>query len=128
VRLKRSASEGAMALPGEPFSIDARAKSYHVRLYVAGRDKKSRQAIDSLQNLSALFAPGRFSAEVIDLYKNTEMAKKDNILAVPAWIKIHPPPPSTFIGAGKDNFTILRRLGIPYDSAVMKADPRSLQS
>lgn len=126
---RRSPIKGSFeALGGEPFKIDSKVESYKFRLYVAGNDRKSRQAVESLQKLSALFVPGRFSAEIIDLYKNFELAKRDRVLAVPALIKIHPPPPTTFIGASKDHFTILRRLGIPYDPAVMKSDPRSLQS
>jgi len=103
--------------------------AYHFRLYVAGNDKKSRQAIDSLQKLSSLFVPGRFSAEIIDLHKNAELAKKDSILAVPALLKVHPPPPATFIGATNNQFAILRRLGIPFDPAIMSAYPeRTSQS
>jgi|SRR5579859_3376406 circadian clock protein KaiB len=115
-------------LGGEPFKLGGRTDSYRFRLYVAGNDRKSRQAIDSLKQLSALFVPGRFSAEIIDLYQNAELAKKDNVLAVPALVKIHPPPPATFIGASNDHFTILRRLGIPYDPEVMSSDPRRPQS
>lgn len=120
---------GFEALGGEPFKTNSKAESYKFRLYIAGgHDKKSKQAIESLKKLSTFFVPGRFSAEIIDLYKNAELAKRDSVLAVPALVKIHPPPPTTFIGATKDHFMILRRLGIPFDPAVMKSDPRSLQS
>ena len=122
---KRSPLKGSFeCIGGEPFKIDSKVESYKFRLYIAGNDRKSKQAVESLQQLSKLFVPGRFSAEVIDLYKNVELAKRDSVLAVPALVKIHPPPPTTFIGATKDHFTILRKLGIPYDPAVMKSDPR----
>lgn len=111
-------------LGGEPFDIGTRAGPYRVRLYVAGNDKKSRQAIASLKKLSSLFVPGRFSAEVIDLYQNFELARRDNVLAVPAMVKIHPPPPSTFIGATNDHAVILRKLGIPVDPALLRAPAR----
>jgi len=111
------------ALGGVPFNIGARTDAYHFRLYIAGDDKKSRRAIDSLQKLSSLFVPGRFSAEIIDLYKNAARAREDSILAVPALVKVHPPPPTTFIGATNDQFAILRRLGIPFDPKVMSAYP-----
>jgi circadian clock protein KaiB len=113
------------ALGGQPFKLSSRVDTYRFRLYIAGNDKKSRQAIESLQRLSHLFVPGRFSAEIIDLYENAEMAKKDCVLAVPALVKIHPPPPATFIGATNDQFAILRRLGIPFDPSVMTAYPRN---
>jgi circadian clock protein KaiB len=127
VRLSKRSSAALGGSPevlgGEPFKLGAKIESYRFRLYIAGNNKKSQMAIDSLRQLSALFAPGRFSAEIIDLYQNVEVAKKDNVLAVPALVKIHPPPPTTFIGAAKDHFTILRRLGIPYDPAVISANP-----
>ena len=116
------------ALGGEPFKMGRGVDTYRFRLYVAGNDKKSRQAIQSLQKLSNLFVPGRFSAEIIDLYKNAKLAKQDSVLAVPALVKIHPPPPATFIGATDDQFAILRRLGIPFDPSVMTAYPRPTQS
>lgn len=115
-------------LGGEPFKLGTKIESYRFRLYIAGNNRKSQMAIDSLRELSALFVPGRFSAEIVDLYQNVELAKKDNVLAVPTLVKIHPPPPTAFIGAAKDHFTILRRLGIPYDPAVMSSDPRRPQS
>jgi circadian clock protein KaiB len=111
-------------LGGEPFKLGGSVSGYKFRLYVAGNDKKSRQAIESLKSLSSLFVPGHFSVEIIDLYKNVELAKKDSILAVPALVKIHPPPPTTFIGASNDHFAILRRLGIPFDPAVMSGYPQ----
>ena len=72
------------AFGGEPFKLGSRVDTHRFLLYIAGNDKKSRQAIGSLQRLSHLFVPGCFSAEIIDLYENAEMAKKDCALAVPA--------------------------------------------
>ena len=126
MRVSGGSPEG---LGGTPFKMGSRVDAYHFRLYIAGNDKKSRHAVESLQKLSSLFAPGRFTAEVIDLYKNAKLAKEDSILAVPALVKIHPPPPATFIGASNDHFAILRKLGIPFDPAVMSAFPsRTSQS
>ncbi|MBV9147356.1 MAG: hypothetical protein JO065_15690 [Acidobacteria bacterium] len=121
---KHAPQGSPQVLGGEPFAIDAPAPTYHLRLYIAGKDKKSQQAIHTLKTISTLFAPGKFKAEIIDLRKHSELAKKDSVLAVPALLKVFPPPPTTFIGATKDHFTILRRLGIPFDPLVMTAYPR----
>jgi circadian clock protein KaiB len=118
---KRTPPGSPEGLGGEPFHLGTRISAHRLRLYIAGNDKKSRQAIESLQKIMALFEPGRCSAEIVDLHRHAELAVRDSILAVPALVKLSPPPPTTFIGATTDHFTILRRLGIPFDSSMMTA-------
>ena len=115
-------------LGGELFSTASQLTSYRFRLYVAGKNRKSKQAIETLDKLSAFFPKGRFSAEIIDIHERADLAKKDDVLAVPALLKLHPPPPTTFIGATSDHFAILRRLGIPVEPAVMARFKAASQS
>ncbi|HEX3571689.1 MAG TPA: circadian clock KaiB family protein, partial [Acidobacteriaceae bacterium] len=62
-------------------------------------------------------------------HKHAALAKRDSVLAVPALVKIHPPPPATFIGATADYNLILRRLGIPIDATLLRTGPgNKLQS
>jgi len=116
----RQESRGNREILGaEMFNPASRSTSYRFRLYVAGKNQKSKQAIETLKKLSAFFPKGRFSAEVIDVHERADLAKKDDVLAVPALLKIHPPPPTAFIGATSDHTLILRRLGIALDPAIL---------
>ena len=118
-RPKRGVRESGQILGAEMFNASSRATSYRFRLYISGKNKKSRLALETLDKLSTLFPAGRFSAEVIDVHERADLAQKDDVLAVPALIKLHPPPPTTFIGATNDHLTVLRRLGIPLDPAQL---------
>lgn len=98
-------SHGYAAAPGlEPYSL---------RLYIAGSNMKSTRAIQIVSNLCASFPKGRCTFEVIDLYQQPELAKQDNIVAVPSLVKVHPPPRRAFVGITEDIDRILHKLGIP---------------
>jgi circadian clock protein KaiB len=86
---------------------------YSLRLYVAGSSLKSTLAIQIVSDLCASFPRGRCNFEVIDLYQQPDLARQDNIVAVPSLVKVHPPPRRAFIGITEDKDRILRKLGIP---------------
>jgi len=86
---------------------------YTLRLYVAGSNSRSTRAIQIVSELCALLPRDRFNVEVIDLYQQPELARKDNIVAVPSLVKVHPPPRRAFVGIIPDKQRILQRLGIP---------------
>jgi len=88
------------------------AQSYRLRLYVAGTNLNSFRAIENVQQLCGKILPGRVSLEVIDLYQQPLLAKRDHIIAVPALIKIQPRPRRMFIGDLSDRKRVLIGLGI----------------
>lgn len=100
----------------EPVRVPPGITPYSLRLYVAGSNLKSTQAVQIVQKLCGLFPPGRCTLEVVDLYQEPSMAKQDNILAVPSLIKISPPPRRAFVGITTDTDRILQKLGIPIAS------------
>jgi len=83
-------------LPKKPKSpIDA---SWKMRLYVAGQSTKSVTAIDNLRRICETHMPGRFTIEVIDLMRNPELAKDDQIVAIPTLVRKLPAPVKRIIG------------------------------
>ena len=88
------------------------ARQYRLRLYVAGTNLNSFRAIENVQQLCGKILPGRVLLEVIDLYQQPLLAKRDHIIAVPALIKILPRPRRMFIGDLSDRKRLLRGLGI----------------
>ena len=85
-------SEDRMAAP----SADAR--TYVLRLYVAGQTPKSVLAFTNLQQICEDHLRGRYEIEIIDLLENPQLARGDQILAVPTLVRRLPEPIKKIIG------------------------------
>ena len=71
---------------------------YILRLYVAGQTKKSLAAFANLKKICEEHLCGRYRIEVIDLLENPQLAKGDQILAVPTLVRKLPEPIKKIIG------------------------------
>lgn len=72
--------------------------SWNLRLYVAGDSPRSRTALTNLQKLCEAQLKGNYDIEVIDLTQRPDLAKADQILAVPTLIRKVPEPMKRIIG------------------------------
>ena len=68
------------------------AGSYLLRLFVTGTTLRSRQAIESLKAICEDHLQGRYKLEVIDVYQQPELARKEQLVALPTLIKQLPEP------------------------------------
>ena len=73
-------------------------ESWMMRLYVAGQSAKSIAAIENLRRICDAHMPGRCTVEVIDLMRNPERAKADQIVAIPTLVRKLPVPVRRIIG------------------------------
>jgi circadian clock protein KaiB len=71
---------------------------YRLRLYVAGQTPKSLQAFANLKKICEEHLKGRYSIEIIDLIENPQLAKGDQILAIPTLVRKLPQPLRKIIG------------------------------
>jgi circadian clock protein KaiB len=71
---------------------------YELRLYVAGQTPKSIAALDNLKKICEERLKGMYHIEVIDLQKNPQLARGDQILAVPTLVRKLPTPIKKIIG------------------------------
>ena len=71
---------------------------WELRLYVAGHTSKSMTALANLRRLCERYMPGRHSIEVIDLGKKPELARQDQIVAIPTLVRKLPQPIRKIIG------------------------------
>ena len=69
-----------------------------MRLYVAGQSSRSTAAIANLRRICDQHIPGRYEVQIIDLLRNPELAKDDQIVAIPTLIKKMPVPIRRIIG------------------------------
>lgn len=73
-------------------------KHYHLRLYVAGQTPRCVAAFENLKRICDQHLEGISSIEVIDLLVNPQLAKGDQILAVPTLVRKLPEPIKKIIG------------------------------
>ncbi|HOI13174.1 MAG TPA: circadian clock KaiB family protein [Methanoculleus sp.] len=80
---------------------------WQLRLHVAGKTGRSRRAIENLYNVCEEHLAGRYSIEVIDLLEHPEIARREQIIAIPTIIRQLPPPIRKIIGDLSDTEKIL---------------------
>ena len=90
----------------------ADADCFVLRLYVAGQSPRSLRAVANTQKLCANDLHGVYRLEVIDLYQQPELARDEQILALPALIRRLPPPARMVIGDMSDAATVLSGLAL----------------
>lgn len=93
-------------------SISRRRKLWELRLYVAGHTEKSVHALENLKLLCESYLKGEYSIEVIDLLKNPQLAKGDQIIATPTLVKKLPTPVKRLIGDLSDIERVLVGLNL----------------
>ncbi len=65
---------------------------WELRLYVAGETSKCVAAFANLQKICEQNLKGRYRIEVIDLLRNPQLARGDQILAIPTLVRKLPTP------------------------------------
>jgi circadian clock protein KaiB len=71
---------------------------WNLRLYVAGQTPKSIHAFANLKLLCEEHLKGRYQIEVVDLLENPQLARGDQIVAIPTLVRRLPLPLRTIIG------------------------------
>lgn len=71
---------------------------YLLRLYVTGMTPRSTEAIATIKAICEEHLHGRYDLEVIDIYQHPQLAKDEQIIAVPTLVKKLPAPLRRFIG------------------------------
>lgn len=88
---------------------------YHLRLYVAGQSPKSMRAVENLRRVCEEHLPGRYEIELVDLVENPQLARGDEIIAVPTLIRKLPEPVRRIIGDLSDTEKVLIGLQLRQD-------------
>lgn len=83
---------------GDFNSNDSAAEFWDLKLYVAGQTPKSAAALTNLKRMCEEHLPGRYRLEVVDLAQNPQLARSDQILAIPTLVRRLPSPIRKIIG------------------------------
>jgi circadian clock protein KaiB len=83
---------------GKKAKIDSTEEIWNLRLYVAGQTPKSITAFSNLKKICEEHLAGKYRIEVIDLLENPQLAKGDQIIAIPTLVRKLPEPLKKIIG------------------------------
>ena len=73
-------------------------RTWRLRLYVAGQTPKSITALANLKRLCEDHLAGRYRIDVVDLQKQPQLARRDEIVVIPTLVRQLPPPLRKIIG------------------------------
>jgi circadian clock protein KaiB len=76
----------------------SREAKYALRLYVCGSTAKSALAVENIKRICEQHLKNRYDLEVIDIYQQPNLARDEQIVAVPTLIKRLPIPLRRLIG------------------------------
>lgn len=94
-------------IPETPPAGNGPEDEWSLRLYVAGQTPNCIKAFTNLKKICEQELQGRYRIEVIDLLVNPELAKGDQILAIPTLVRKLPRPVVKIIGSLQDTERVL---------------------
>lgn len=92
--------------PDQPETLDELSASgaaldpnrWELRLYVAGKTAKSVAALENLKKICEEHLQGKYQIEVVDLLEHPQLAKGDQIVAIPTLVRKLPQPIRKVVG------------------------------
>lgn len=83
---------------------------YELRLFVTGASPNSVMAITNIKNICEKYLQGNYTLEIIDVYQQPLLARKEQIIALPMLLKKMPQPSKRLIGNMSDTVKVLKGL------------------
>ena len=73
-------------------------RHYVLKLFVAGNSSLSASAIQNIRRICDTHIQGNYDLEVVDIFQQPDLARSEQIVAVPTVIKILPLPLKRLVG------------------------------
>lgn len=108
---RATASESSLVGPPDPPVVVAEV--YRLRLYVAAQSSRSVRAIDNLHRICREQLDASYVIEVIDLGLHPELARQDDVVAIPTVVLRHPRPVRRMVGDLADPERVMAGLALP---------------
>jgi circadian clock protein KaiB len=102
----------------------ARGNFWELRLYIAGQTPNSIAAIANLKKICEDQLQGRYRIEVIDLLEKPQLAKGDQIVAIPTLVRRLPPPVKKIVGNLSQDRAGIGRIGYSARALKQRLDSR----
>ena len=88
----------------------ADGEKYILKLFIIGDQPNSARAVINIKTICEKHLKGRYELDIIDLYKQPDLALSEDIIAVPVLIKKFPLPEVKLIGDLSDTKSVLEGL------------------
>jgi circadian clock protein KaiB len=98
-----------------------KSEFFELRLYVAGQTPKSLTALNNLKKICKEHMDEQYRIEVIDLLANPQLARGDQILAIPTLVRNLPTPIRKIIGDLSNTERVLAGLDLRTPDTVVGA-------
>jgi len=98
MQVERESMKARSAAAAKKNSGNERTPVIELKLYVAGQTPKSLAALSNLNKICKEHLQGQYKLQVIDLVKKPQLAKGDQILAIPTLVRKLPVPIRKIIG------------------------------
>jgi circadian clock protein KaiB len=85
---------------------------YQLRLFVSGATRRSLMAVANVRAVCETALAGRYSLEVIDIYRDPLSARAHQVFAAPTLLKLAPTPRRMFVGDMRDTAPLFAGLGL----------------
>lgn len=95
-----------------PQGARARQATYVLRLYISRSTLKSQRAVVNIKRVCEEHLKGRYDLEVIDIHRHPNLARDEQIVAVPTLIKRLPIPLRRLVGDMSDLNRVLLGLDL----------------
>jgi circadian clock protein KaiB len=96
----------------EPARAGKALERYVLKLYVTGATAGSLRAIANIKAVCEQYLKGRYRLEVVDIYRQPALLRRDQIVAVPTLIKKLPVPLRLLVGDLSRTEQVLQGLGL----------------
>jgi circadian clock protein KaiB len=88
------------------------AAEYILYLFVTGATRNSVRAIENIKKICEEHLKGHYRLEIIDVYQQADIAKKEQLVALPMLLKKQPLPEKRMIGDLSDTNKVLTTLNL----------------
>ena len=89
-------------------------EAYYLVLFITGGSPNSVRAINNIKSICDKYLKGNYVLEIIDVYQHPELAKKEQIIALPTLIKKRPGTERRLVGDMSETEKVIRGLGLSY--------------
>ena len=87
---------------------------YVFKLFVTGATPNSLRAVANLKQICEQYCTGNYTLDIVDVYQDAEIAKKEQLIALPMLIMLQPLPERHMIGDLSETKKVLEILGLKY--------------
>jgi len=98
LKARKKTASGKRPSARRDLKKNGQENAWKLRLYIAGQTPKSITALANLQRICEQELVDRYQVEVIDLMKNPERARTDQIIAIPTLVRKLPKPMKRIVG------------------------------